>query len=222
MNSIEIRNLNEPSYLIRESINQLKTNIQFTGSDVATIMITSCAPNEGKSTIAFELARSFAKEGKMVCYVDADLRKSVFNTRYQISGSSQLTGLSHILAEDPSTSESVNASNIPHLFVIPAGRHVPDPTALFKSENMDRLLEILKEYYDYVIIDTPPLGSVIDAAIIAPKCDGTVIVVESNATSGRMAQKVVKQLDMAQANILGVVVNKAAVEKDKYYRYYGD
>lgn len=222
MNSIEIRNLNEPSYLIREAINQLKTNIEFAGSDIKSVLITSCAPNEGKSTVAFELSRSFANEGKKVCYVDGDLRKSVFNTRYHVVSREMISGLSGALSKDYTAGNSVNNTNIPNLDVITSGRRVPDPTALFKSERMDLLLDVVRKHYDIVIIDSPPLGSVIDAAILAPKCDGTVLVVESNGTSGRMAQKVVRQLEMANANILGVVINKAPTENKKYYYYYGE
>lgn len=219
MNTIKFGNLNEPTYLMREAINQLKTNIGFVGTDIKTIMITSSAPNEGKTTVAFELARSLAAENNKVCYVDADLRKSVFTTRYQITSDERRFGLSYILAKEAGSAEPISKTNIPNLDVIVAGAHVPDPTVLLNSERMEKLLEILRDYYDYVLIDTAPLGSVIDAAILAPRCDGTILVVESGGTSRRAAQRVVKQLEIADANILGVVFNKAVTEHKKYYKY---
>lgn len=222
MNNITLNNIKEPSYLVREAINQLKTNIEFSGDDINTLLVTSSGPNEGKSTIAFELAKSFAEEGKHVCYVDADLRKSVFNTRYQIKAEQQITGLSNILSRSPNASDAICKTNLPNLFVILSGHLSPDPTTLFKGERMSQLLTLLKEHFDYAIIDIAPLGAVIDAAVVAPKCDGTLLVVANNETSARVARRVKKQLEMANARILGVVFNKVEVSNNKYYYYYGE
>lgn len=222
MNTLHLQKLKQPSYLFREALNQLKSNIEFSGGDVQTILITSVNPNEGKSLISFELARSFAEEGKQVCYVDADLRKSVFTTRYQVVSDEKFAGLSSLLSKTPGAAASICKTNISNLDVIPAGRITPDPSALFKTDRMNQLLGFLKDHYDYVIIDIAPLGVVIDAAIVAPKCDGTVIVVANNITSARAAKRIKLQLEMANARILGVVFNKATVNKDKYYHYYGE
>lgn len=222
MNNIVLKNIKQPTYLMREAINQLKTNIEFSGGDVKTILITSCGPNEGKSTVSFELARSLAEEGKNVCYVDADLRKTVFNTRYQVQTEQQIIGLSHILSRIPYVADAICKTNIANLDVILAGHMSPDPSALFKGQRMDQLMNLLKEHYDFAIIDIAPLGAVIDAAIVAPKCDGTLLVVANNETSARVAQKVKSQLELANARILGVVLNKVQVANDKYYYYYGE
>lgn len=222
MHTIKLENVKEPTYLRRESINQLRTNIRFVGNDIKTILVTSSGPDEGKSTVAFDLSRSLAEEGKKVCFVDADLRKSTFNVRYKVSSDDHKFGLSHILAEDPETRNSVSKTNIDNLDIITTGANVADPTFLFNSERMNTLLTVLRRYYDYTIIDTAPLGPVIDAAILAPKCDGTILVVEYDKTSRRAAQKVVKQLRIADANILGVVLNKSVVKNNKSYYYYND
>ena len=220
MNSVEIKNLPELTYTMREAMNQLKVNIEFTGEDVKTILVTSCNPNEGKSTVAFQLACSMARDDKKVCYMDADIRKSVFNIRYKVISAGKITGLAHLLSGD--VSEIVHTTNVKNLDLVLAGQNIPDPTMLFKSKRFDMLIEVLRNHYDYVIIDTAPLGAVIDAAIIAPKCDGTVLVIEDKSTSGRQAQKVVKQLELANANMLGVVLNKTAFEHKKYYYYYSE
>lgn len=220
MKSVEIRNLTELSYTMREAMNQLKANIEFSGDDVKIILITSCNPNEGKSTVAFELACSMARDGKKVCYMDADIRKSVFNIRYKVVSDGKIIGLAHLLTCE--VSEIVHTTNVQGLDVVLAGQNVPDPTMLFKNKRFDILLDALRNHYDYVIIDTAPLGAVIDAAILAPKCDGTLLIIEDNSTSGRQAQKVVKQLELANANILGVVLNKTSIEHKKYYYYYSE
>lgn len=222
MNSIILRNIKEPTYLMKEAMNQLKSNIEFSGGDVQTIMITSCGPDEGKSTLSFELARSFANDGKKVCFVDADLRKSVFNIRYQVQTEQRITGLSDILSRTPSTTDAICTTNTPNLHVILAGHLTPNPTALLKMDRMEHLLDLLKQHYDYIIVDIAPLGAVIDAALVAPKCDGTLLVVANNETSARTAKKVKNQLEMANARILGVVFNKAEVTNNKYYYYYGE
>ena len=222
MNIITLKNIKKPTYIMREAINQLKSNIEFSGGEVKTILVTSCGPNEGKSLVSFELARSYAEEGKQTCYVDADLRKSVFTTRYQVQSEERIAGLSNILSGTPDAISAICKTNIENLDVIPAGRLSPDPSTLFKSARMDQLMELLMEHYDYVIVDIAPLGAVIDAAIVAPKCDGTLMVVAHHETSARVAKTVKKQLEMANARILGVVFNKVPANNDKYYYYYGE
>ena len=107
--------------------------------------------------------------------------------------------------------------------IILSGPLSPNPTALFSEKMFDVLLKTLRASYDFVIIDTPPLGAVIDAAVIAPKCDGAIIVLEANATNSRAAINVKKQLEMAGSNILGVVLNKVPVKSGNYYyKYYGE
>ena len=215
-----ISNLREPSYLRREAINELKTNIEFSGDNIKSLLFTSCAPNEGKTTVSFDLAKSLAIEGKTVCFLDADLRKSVFTSRFRIDSRDGMRGLTHMLTRENEFGDPICKTNIPGLDVIFAGRVVQDPTAMLKSNRMDVVLSTLRGHYDYLIIDIAPLGSVIDAAILAPKCDGTVLVVADNETSGRDARRVVEQLKRAGANILGVVMNKVPIKRADKYNYY--
>ena len=108
-----------------------------------------------------------------------------------------------------------------NLDIVFAGRSTPNPTELLGNKYFDNLIAYGKENYDIVLIDSPPLGSVIDTAVIAPKCDGAVLVVEANKCSYKFVEEIKKQLEVADCRILGVVLNKVKVEKGGYYnRYY--
>lgn len=222
-NKIILNNLEEPEYGKREAFNSLRTNLQFCGADLKTFLFTSCCPDEGKSTITFELARSMTENGKKVVLVDADLRKSVMLKRYKAQATQKkIRGLSHYLSKQAELSDIINETNIPGLHLVLTGPLTPNPTELLEGERMEQLLEHLRADFDAVIIDSPPLGSVIDAALLAPRCDGVVLVVECNATSYRVAVDVKKQLEVTGCRILGTVLNKVKVEDQKYYKYYGD
>lgn len=220
-NSILFQNLEKQTYARREAFNSLRTNLQFCGVDNKVIMFTSCTPDEGKSTVTMELARSLNDDGKKVILVDADLRKSVFAGRYRIRSEETIFGLSHYLSGQKKMEEVINHTNIENLDMILAGPYAPNPTELLGRDLFLNLLAALKEKYDVVLIDCPPLGWVIDAAVVAPNCDGVVLVVESGAISYRYLQDVKKQLEVTGVNILGVVLNKVVVEGGGYYnRYY--
>lgn len=223
-NKIIFNNLEEMDYGRREAFNSLRTNLQFCGADLKTILFTSCSPNEGKSTITFELARSMAENKKKVVLVDADLRKSVMLGRYKAQATDKkVGGLSHYLSKQAKISDVLYETNIPGFDIILTGPLSPNPTELLGGKLFVELLEMLRASYDMVIIDSPPLGSVIDAAAIAPYCDGAVLVIESNATSHRLAVNVKKQLEMADCKILGAVLNKVKRENSRYYyKYYGE
>lgn len=220
-NKIVFHNLEELNYGRREAFNSLQTNLQFCGADLKTLVFTSCCPNEGKSTVTFELARSMAENGKKVVLVDADLRKSVMLGRYKAQAmQKRVAGLSHYLSKQAKINDILCETSIPGFHVILTGPLSPNPTELLSGPLFAELLELLRVSYDMVIIDSPPLGSVIDAAVIAPHCDGAVLIIESNATSHRMAVNVKKQLEMADCKILGAVLNKVKLEKTRYYKYY--
>lgn len=226
MNKITINELEELKYGRREAINSLRTNLKFAGNDIKTVAFTSCNPNEGKSTTCFDLAKSFADSGSKVLLIDADMRKTVMLQRYRIDNEGQkVGGLTHYLSGQSSLDEIISATNVKNLFVILAGPLSPNPAELLTGNRIDDLLKACRKVFDMVIIDTPPLGAVIDAAILAPKCDGAVIITEANATSARVAIGVKKQLEMTGCKILGCVLNKVPSSGNAYkykYRYYGE
>ena len=203
-----------------EALRTLRTNLLFSGSRVKNILITSTAPNEGKSTISFDLARVFAESGKRTLYVDCDIRKSEFIKVHQIQGPT--VGLSQILTGQVPIEESFYCDEkLPNLDMILAGPFSPNATELFEDEMCDQLFQFIKEEnYDIVILDTAPVGTVIDAAILTKYADGAALVVESEVTSRRLFQRAKEQLDRTGVRFLGVILNKVNMTKGGYYNSY--
>ena len=179
----------ELDYSANESYKSLRTNLLFCGEDKKVIAVTSCTPNEGKSTVSLNLALSLADSGKKVLFIDADLRKSVLMGRTEVEGE-EIKGLSHLLSHQETIENVICATNVPRFHIIYAGTVPPNPAELLGSKYFKRFLSAIRKVYDYVIIDTPPLGSVIDSAVIADECDGSIIVLESGVISYRFAQDV--------------------------------
>lgn len=215
---IEMRQM---SYATREALKTLRTNILFCGDDKQVIVVTSSVPGEGKTRSAIELAYSFAELNRPVLLIDADMRKSVMARRLQIQGVDK--GLSHFLSGQCTLAEAVVSTSVPKLHLLLAGPLVPNPTELLSSGRFDAMLESFRKVYDYIVIDTPPLGMVIDSAIVAKKCDGAVMVVESAKTKYRLAQSVKEKLENSGCPVLGVILNKVDRRKQGgyYNKYYG-
>lgn len=218
MQQVKLQFEHHNDYRTREAFKTLRTNIEFCGG-VKVLAITSCTPNEGKSSIAMEMAKAFAEAGNRTMLVDADMRKSVLVGRYK-TGAVRL-GLTHCLAGKANYADIMCETNIPNLYVIFSGPVPPNPSELLGGDKFSAVVQRLKEKFDYVIIDTPPLGSVIDAAVAARNCDGIVLVIENNAISYKFVQKVKDQMDKAETRILGVVLNKVDMTGKGYYGHYG-
>ena len=219
MQSIELKDY-VLDFRSKEAYKILRTNIEFSGNNIQVIGLTSCTPGEGKSNTSFELSQSFAENGKRVLLIDADLRKSVMKQRYK-RGKVRY-GLSNYLVGRANFADVICNTNVKNLDLIFSGPVPPNPSELLNNDRFDTLIKEAKKQYDIVIIDTPPLGSVIDAAVIAKQCDGTIMVIESGAISRRFAKKVKDQLEMTDCKILGVVLNKIQINTNSYYgKYYG-
>ena len=208
----------KPDYFYEESIKTLRTNIEFTEMDVKTIVFTSCFPNEGKSDVLFQLAREFGNIGKKVLVLDADIRKSSFQTRYSVSR--KVEGLSQYLSGQTGGSRIIYATNYNNVDIIFAGPTAPNPSELLAQEAFAVLLRTVRDRYDYILIDTPQAGNMSDALVAAGNCDGAVLVIESNLVSRRIAAKAKEKLEMTGCRILGAVLNKVDVRRDKYYSKY--
>ena len=223
MNKLKIMESTSLTNREKEAYRTLRTNVMFTGIENKALAITSCVPNDGKTTVSFQLACALAEDGKLTLYIDADLRKSVFINRYDIKGNPK--GLAHWLSGQEALNDVMYKTNIEHLYVMPVGAYPSNPTELLNKERFSKMIEEAKNVFDYVIVDTPPLGSVIDAAIIAKYCDASMLVLESDNCSRSFAKSVIAQLKSANPNFLGVVLNKVEVKKTGYYgkkygRYY--
>ena len=219
MQQIEIK-VDKHDFRTNEAFKTLRTNIEFAGEDIQVIGLTSSTPNEGKSTVSFELARTFAESGRRTLLIDADLRKSVMRSRYKLG--KVRYGLTNVLVKKADFEDAICETDIPDFHMMFAGPVPPNPSELLGGKTFKRLIEYGRENYDIVVIDAPPIGSVIDAAVISKKCDGMIMVIESGVISYRFARKVVDQLKVADAKILGVVLNKMNLTGKGYYgKYYG-
>ncbi|HFU4190380.1 TPA: tyrosine-protein kinase [Streptococcus suis] len=205
-----------------EFFNAIRTNIQLSGADLKVVGITSVQSNEGKSTTAASLAIAYARSGYKTVLVDADIRNSVMSSFFKPTA--KITGLTDYLSGTTDLSQGLCDTDIPNLTVIESGKVSPNPTALLQSKNFENLLATLRRYYDYVIVDCPPLGMVIDAAIIAQKCDAMVTVVEAGTVKRSAVKKVKEQLEQTGTPFLGVILNKYDVTAANYgdYGNYGN
>lgn len=203
MITININKMSKLDNQVNESYKRLRTNVQLCGSDIKVIAVTSNIPNEGKSSVAFNLAVSMAESGKKVMFMDCDLRKSVLIGRYKIKNA--IKGLTHYLSGLSEYEEVAYETNVPNLHMIFSGPVPPNPAELLGGNKFKMLLSLLKQNYDYIIIDTPPVGSVIDGVIVAQQCDGAVMVISHAEISVKLAQNTKQQLDKRDCKILGAV-----------------
>lgn len=207
---------------INESLKTLRTNLMFSGPSVRVFGFTSFGPGEGKTTLSLQTAIAFAQTGKRVLLVDADLRKSVLAGQLRVRA--KIEGLSHYLSGLSNVSELLRETDVPGLYIMFAGARVPNSTELLGSENFARLIPALKEVFDYVVVDTAPVGQVIDCALMAPHMDGVVMVIDAARNSYKLERRVKNQLEKSGGKILGVVLNQVDLshERGYYGRYYGD
>ena len=224
MKTVKFGKLKEQKYAMKESLRALKTNIQFCGDDIQTIVVTSAMPNEGKSTVTMDLARSLTESGKRVLLIDTDMRKSVYVGRLRAvaSDGGEIYGLSHFLSGQKRLEDVLYGTEISGLFMVFAGPSVPNPTEILEKNYFIELLKFAKEHFNYVLLDCAPIGAAIDAAVIAKHCDGAILVISQGMASSRMIQNVKKQLEVSGVRILGAVLNKVKMKKNSYENgYYG-
>lgn len=223
MKQLKITKFPALDYAGNEAFNTLSTNLSFAGANVKKIMITSCHASEGKSYLSMNLMRTLAQRGIKVALVDADLRRSMVNSDYGLKfedGRSDGKGLSHFLAGMVGMDEVIYQTDIPNAIMVPVGRDVPNPLALLTNHHFAELLDMLASMADYVIVDAPPVGVVIDAAEIAKACDGTLIAVNYNDVSRQELLDVKQQIEQTGCPILGTALNQ--VDYDNYMgrKYY--
>lgn len=210
----------QKSFPVEEAIKTLRSNIDFSGENIRAVCVTSALPGDGKSTVSYELACSFAQNGRRVLLIDADMRKSVMR-KFVTEGDAR-NGLTHLLAGKAGIDDVMCQTNLKNLFLIFAGQFPPNPSELLSSRMFRTLITTAKEKLDMVIVDTPPVGSVIDAAVVSRVCDGAVLILRDGAVSYRLAQRVRAQLDAAGVRILGCVLNEVDISANRYYgHYYG-
>ena len=209
-----------PKSPIAEQFRTIRTNLQFTSIDheLETMLVTSASPSEGKSITTANTAVVFAQQGKKVLLVDADLRKPTIHYTFRIANTK---GLSNYLVSNQSIHELAAQTEIENLDALTCGPIPPNPSELLGSKKMKRFIEEAKQTYDMIIFDTPPVLAVTDSQVLSNFVDGCLLVVRSKQTEKETAVKAKEQLEQAQANILGVVLNDQDVKSSNYYYYYG-
>ncbi|MED3897053.1 CpsD/CapB family tyrosine-protein kinase [Priestia aryabhattai] len=211
---------NSPKDPVAEQYRTIRTNIQFSNvdQDIKTIVVTSSGAEEGKSTTTSNLATVYAQQGLNVLLIDADLRKPTGHYTFRLENH---IGLTNVLTRQSTLAQAVQESEIPHLSVLTSGPIPPNPSELLASAQMAELLKEMKEQFDMIIFDTPPILAVADAQILANQVDGTILVVSSGKTEKDAALKSKELLSNAKGKLLGVVLNNRKVEEGNYYYYYG-
>jgi capsular exopolysaccharide synthesis family protein len=207
--------------LFGESFRSIRTNVLFSSADEGSrlVVVTSSAPGEGKTAVSTNLALALAQSGHRVLLIDADMRKPRV---HEVFSQPLAPGLSNLLVGDKQVSEAIKESPQQGLWMMPAGTFPPNPAELLGSKKFKDLTVFLQQYFDWVIIDTPPVMAVTDASIAANLAHGVLFVVGAEMTSKRVAQRAVEQLEMSQARFLGAVLNRVDLDHNAYYysRYY--
>ncbi|MGE6260638.1 CpsD/CapB family tyrosine-protein kinase [Heyndrickxia sporothermodurans] len=211
-----------PKSPISEQYRTIRTNIQFASidTDARVITITSASPGEGKSTTAANLAIALAQQDYKVLLIDADLRKPSCHYYFNIDNH---LGLTNVLLNRNNLSEVVRETIIPNLSLLTCGTIPPNPSEILGVKRMNSLMNEVRGFYDYVIIDSPPVLVVTDAQLLAQKSDGVILVVSSGHTIRENAKKAKERLTHARGKILGVILNRYNRKINKKdHLYYGD
>lgn len=210
--------LDDPKSYYAEAFRTIKTNIKYSSADKhkKVLLVTSTEAGEGKSTISSNLALSLSQDNKKVIIIDGDLRKPSVHKQFRISGS---VGLTEVLIGEEALEKIKHKIN-PYLDAIASGHIPPNPAELLASEEMEKLINKLREEYDYVIIDTNPIGLVADAQILSSKVDGVILVARYEKTKKENLLSCKKMIDQVGGNTIGVVLNGIDEKRGKYYYYY--
>lgn len=212
-----------PRSPISEAYRSLRTNIDFSSVDEQTqvIMVTSSGPEEGKSTVIANLAVTYAQNNRKVLLIDADMRKPTVHRTFQLSNRE---GLSSYLSHSDPLENVIQLTDVEDLFVMTAGPIPPNPAEMLSSKSMANLVKLLREQFDVILIDTPPVLAVTDAQLLASNSDGVIMVINSGKVKKDIANKAKETLLRVNARILGVVLNnvKRKTSEEYYYYYYGN
>jgi capsular exopolysaccharide synthesis family protein len=204
-----------------EAFRSLRTNVLFSSVDDGgrLIVITSSAPGEGKTIISSNLAVTLAQAGHRVLLIDGDMRKPRVHEVFKLA---LAPGLSNLLVGTAAVSEATIESKVPGLWLMSAGTCPPNPAELLGSKRFKDFTAFLRKHFDWVIIDTPPIMAVTDAAIVGNLSHGVLFVVGAEMTSRRVAQRAVEQLELGQVKFLGAVLNRVDLQHHSYYysKYY--
>lgn len=207
-----------PRSPIAEAYRQLRTNIQFSSLDnpIKSLLVTSTSPEEGKSTTLANLAITIAQTGSKVILVDCDLRRP---TIHGVFGLNNSAGLTSVILDSTGKQMPFQESGVPNLSILTSGPLPPNPSELLGSRRMGEVIEQLKTEADYVLFDSPPILAVTDAAVLATRIDGVLLVVNAGKTKRDLALKAKALLTKVNANLLGVVLNNVKFDASLHHYY---
>ena len=189
-----------------EYFSALRTNIQALSNDKRVIMVSSVLEGEGKTMAAVNLAVSFAELGLKTMLVDANTRNSSMPEYFKFK--SNICGLTNYLTGTDPIEDSIYDADVKNLNIIPSGARAKNPTEILQNKNYNIMIEVFREYYDVVIIDTPSVGDIPDAAVVAKNTDGFIMVAEANRVKKQDLESCIEELEKAGSECIGVVLNK--------------
>ncbi|TDM43729.1 polysaccharide biosynthesis tyrosine autokinase [Macrococcoides canis] len=212
-----------PKSTISEQYRMIRSNIMFSGIDneIKKLVVTSAAPSAGKSTTAANIAVAYAQAGKNVLLIDGDLRKPTVQYTFETKN---VFGLSNLITDQINMEQAVQNTQVENLSIMTSGPIPPNPSELLASNRFKELINSFEQYFDMIIIDTPPVLAVTDAVIMSTLVDGTILVTNVETNNKHHLLKSKEVLQKSDANLLGVVLNnveKSSKDDYYYYEYYG-
>ncbi len=207
--------------VLQNSAKTLLANIRFANVDdpIKTVVLTSSVPNEGKSTVSVNLAEAIASSGKTCLVMECDMRK---RSLYRHLGVRPASGIYAVLTDQVPLDQAIVETRIPNLFFLDAEPSIPNPADIISSKRFGKLLRVLEERYDYIVLDTPPVGTFVDAAILSSMVDATVFVLRENFAKRAEIENAFSQLKKADANVIGTVLNFCQDDANSSSYYYYD
>lgn len=210
----------KPKAIVSEKFRGIRSNILFSTADVQTLLVTSDKAKSGKSTISANIAVTYAQAGFKTLLVDGDMRKP---TQHYIFNQNNVTGLSNLIINKSTFEEAVHATEILNLDVLTSGPVPPNPSELIGSTNMLDMFEELKQQYDFILVDSPPVNTVTDAQLYGELTKNAVYIIDVENNNKESVKKGKKLLEKSGTKILGAILNKAPLDKSSSsYYYYGE
>lgn len=209
----------EPKSLIAECTRAVRTNLLFMSPDkpFRKLAVTSSGPQEGKSTTAISLGIAMAQSGGKVLLIDTDMRRPRLHKAFGVSNE---MGVSSLVLGEGKLDDAIKTTEVPGLYLLPCGPIPPNPAELLHTRAFAELMEKLGERFDRILLDTPPVGAVSDAVVLATQVDGVVMVLKAGQTNRDIAKRTVRAVKDVNATIFGAVLNDVNLEKSKYGDYY--
>lgn len=205
----------DPKAIVSEAFRNMRTNVHYSNVDkeLKVIQVTSSQQGEGKSTITANYATTLAQSGKKVLIIDCDLRRPNI---HKVFGMPNAIGLINVLMRESELDRSIKYTKVEGVFVLVAGPVPPNPSEMLESKRMDEIINVARENFDIILLDSPPVLPVTDALIISKYTEGTIVVIALEETQKEALKKTVESLENIGANIIGTVVNKANIKKGHY------